>query len=193
MSNSVYANVANKKYTYSQTYPIIPSFDEEDKTKKDKTVPDTNYFVQTSYSHYYDWLQQQETTIISSTLTTTHSLQLTNKHLIVQQPYKKLHYPLHNVNKINLVFKRMLLPLISGGISAPLFAVALWNHLLHFWFGIGIIMAGVSLLYYGWLGTHQVSIDTNENQIHYFADEKTTELESLVTETNKAIQQRKSI
>ncbi len=182
-----YHSVPETKYNYSQTSHTVPSFD-----KESEKVADTNYFVQTSYSHYYDWLQQNETIIVSSSLTSTQSLQLSNKHLIVKQPERKLEYPIHNINKVSLAFKRMLLPLIGGGISAPLFAVALWNHLLHFWFGVGIIMAGVSLLYYGWLGTHQISIDTKENQIHYFADQNSPELENLVKETNKVIKERKT-
>lgn len=189
-------------YIYSNTQNLYFS-----KTSKNTTYQNTDYQhkiykniahhglhhglnMQVSYSHYYDWLKQHETTLVSSTLTNTHSLELTNKHLIVKQPNKKLHYPLHTVSKINLAFKRLLLPIIGGGISTPLFTVALWNHLLHFWFGIGIIMAGLSLLYYGWLGTHQLSIQINENQVHYFADQKTPELEKLVSQVNKVIRER---
>jgi hypothetical protein len=173
----------NKNYHYSQT---ATTFFAKDMCK----ISPIN-FTHISYSHYYDWLLQEENTILRSALTNTHSLELTNKHLLVAQPDKKIAYPLHNISKVSFAFKRLLLPLIGGGISTPLFAVALWNHLLNFWFGIGIVMAGMSLLYYGWLGIHQLSIQVADNQIHYFADQKTQDLEQLVQQTNKIIVERK--
>lgn len=109
----------------------------------------------------------------------------------MQDPHKKLAFPLQKVQKVSIAFKRLLFPLISGGISTPLFGVALWNQLISFWFGIGVVFIGLSLLYYGWLGTHQVSIDLSQETINYFTDHKTPELESLVKQTNELVKQRK--
>lgn len=173
-------------YIYSQAdKPVFrPSLQEKKITLRK--------FSQVSYSHYYDWLKQEESIVESSPLTDTHSLELTNKNLLVKQPQKILTYPLHTIQQVKFAFKRLLLPLISGGISAPLFGIALWNQLLNFWFGLGIVMLSVSLLYYGWLGTHQISIELQHQQIHYFADQKTPELQKLVAKTNKVIKERKA-
>jgi hypothetical protein len=149
------------------------------------------HFSQTSYSSYYDWLHQKETIVAKANMTNTHSLAITNKHLLITQPQKKIAYPLHTINKIHIAFKRLLLPLITGGIAAPLFGIGLWNQFINFWFGLGIVMLSLSLLYYGWLGTHQISIELqSQHQIHYFADQKTPELKNLIAKTNQTIQQR---
>jgi len=189
--------MTKKKHSYKITQPTAYTFSKTThvpfiSNSIDKAVYD-GFMLQVSYSHYYDWLKQQETTLANSTLTSTQSLQLTNKHLVVKQPNYSLLYPLHTITKVSVAFKRLLLPLIGGGISTPLFAVAVWNHLFNFWLGIGILMAGLSLLYYGWLGTHQVSIQVAEHQVHYFADQKTQELEQLINSTNKVIRDRKTM
>jgi hypothetical protein len=172
-------------YTYSGKLPTFQYAAE----KKLQNIE----FKGVSYSHYNDWLQKKELYLEASQLTNTNKLQLTNKHLIMQYPNKHLAFPLHTVRRVRVAFRRLLLPLISGGISTPLFAVALWNQLINFWFGIGIVMAGLSLLYYGWLGTHQVSIDFAQNTFNYFTDHKNPDLEKLIDHTNQIIKERDEI
>jgi hypothetical protein len=174
-----------KTYTYSYSGKFSNFVNSK------KTVAKVADFQYISYSHYYDWLRQAETPLAVASLTDTHSLVLTNKHLLLQSPQKKLSFPLQQVKSIDLAFKRLLFPLISGGISTPLFGVALWNQVVNFWLGVGIVLLSSSLLYYGWLGMHQVSINLSQESLHYFTDQKRADVEQLVRQTNQLLKSRK--
>jgi hypothetical protein len=151
--------------------------------------PHFNYL---NYSHYYDWLIQAEPLIAKLLLTYSQTLLLTSKHLVVQQPHRKMLFTLKSIQSVSLHYRKLLFPLIIGGILAPLCAAALWNNLIHFWLGITFVILGLSLMYYGWLGTYQLDIQFDTYKISYFADQKTPELETMLKETNLLIQKRKA-
>jgi hypothetical protein len=149
------------------------------------------HFSYLNYSHYYDWLIQAEPLVAKLLLTYSQTLLLTSKHLVVQQPHRKMLFSLKSIQSVSLHYRKLLFPLIIGGILAPLCAVALWNNLMHFWLGITFVIVGLSLMYYGWLGTYQLDIQFETYKISYFADQKTPELETMLKEANVLIKKRK--
>ena len=151
------------------------------------------------YTYYYPWLKQQEDTIAEFAINANSNLQLTNKTLSIhyknkygEQFTKSL--PLNKVNSIEMQFKRLLFPLIIGGIFAPLAFFAAFLGTVHFWIGITIGLLGLSLIYYGWLGSYQLKINAfHAQQFNYFVDFKTKNLDYFIEQTQRLLLMREEI
>jgi hypothetical protein len=137
------------------------------------------------YSFYFDWLRQRENVLAECRLSEKETLQLTNKHLRMNDGQHPKTWPLHQLRELELTFRRLMFPLLTGGIVAPISLVALLNSLLTPLIGIGLALVGLSLLYYGWVGTYQVRIHfKSPTSVAYFADTKTDRIERFVTKAN---------
>jgi hypothetical protein len=175
--------------TYCQTPMQMPLFE-----KQEHTLPSENYI--SNYTYYYNWLKQQENVIAELEMSPNSSLQLTDKTLSIhfksrygEQFTKSL--PINKVNSIETHFKRLLFPLVIGGIFSPLAFVAAFLGTVHFWIGITVGLLGLSLVYYGWLGSYQLKITAfHAQQFSYFIDFKSKNLEYFVLKAQQLIQLR---
>lgn len=96
--------------------------------------------------------------------------------------------PLGKVNNIDATFQRLLLPLIIGGIVAPLALVSALAGAIHFWIGMAMTLSGLSLVYYGWQGAYQLKITLFQHQQYtHFIDLKTKNLENFIQETQRLL------
>lgn len=172
--------------SYYQTQTELPHFEGNDAIlSKEKMV--------FHYTYYYPWLRQQENVIAEFEMNTNSNLQLTNKSLYInfknkygEQFSKSL--PLSKVNSIETHFRRLLFPLIIGGIFAPLAFVAAFLGTVHFWIGIAIGLSGLSLIYYGWSGAYQLKITAFHVQhFNYFIDFNSKKLEYFIEQTQRLL------
>jgi hypothetical protein len=175
--------------TYYKTQTELPHFEE---ITNNLSAPQYTY----NYTHYYTWLQQQENTIATFYMNSNSSLQLTNKNLSIhyknrygEQFSKSL--PISKINSIETQFKRLLFPLVIGGIFAPLALVGAFLGTIHFWIGITIGLLGLSLIYYGWLGSYQLKITAFQvQQFNYFVDFKSKNLDYFIAQTQELLHWR---
>jgi hypothetical protein len=140
------------------------------------------------YSYYYSWLKQKENVEANCRLSAQNYLLLTNKRLLVFYEQKRRNISLKQINSIELHFKRLMLPLLLGGIVAPLSAAGLFNGSLGPLMGISLIISGILLCYYGWMGTWQLRLGLNGNYfLHYFTDEQSPRLRLFIETLNQKL------
>lgn len=174
------------KYSYYQTQTSRPTF-----SLDSPSITTKKYAYH--YSYYFDWLRQRESMVAECTLNNNSHLLLTNKALRIKTMHKSWGesvkiMPLSNINSIDAHFQRLLLPLIIGGIFAPLALVAALLSAIHFWIGMAMTLSGLSLIYYGWSGAYQLKITLfHSQQQSYFVDLKTKKLAHLIEETQRLI------
>jgi hypothetical protein len=170
------AKVPGRSYLCHRTSP--PQFSE---TGADSVAQAYTY----DYTFYFDWLHQAENVLAECRLSEKETLQLTNKHLCVGSAQRPRTFPLHQLRRLELSFKRLMFPLVLGGIVAPISLVALFNGLTSPLFGVSLAFVGLLLLYYGWLGAYQVRLHFHTQTVAaYFADARTARIEHLVQVAN---------
>jgi len=191
--NYTYETVSEKpkKFSYQiEDNEAIPKFYTNSFIKEDFYTSETinNYTI--DYSSYYDWLTQEENILAKCRLNLDNGIVLTTKNIIIQKGRQKRHFPLRQIEHIDLTFKRLMLPLITGGITAPLSALATANRYIEMLSGLLIIVVSSMLFYYGWSGTYQMSLDFKTYKINYFSDGGDGKLKDLIHKGNHLLRSR---
>ncbi len=94
-------------------------------------------------------------------------------------------FELDHILQIDFKRKLLLLPLISGGVLAPLALIALLNDLFHIWVMLILFMSGALLIYYGFEGRNTLSIKTNLKEFDFFINSASQNLQAFVRFTFK--------
>lgn len=176
-----------KKYIYFQNTTSIPHF-----YLSKPRLPQEKYIY--DYTYYYDWLRQRENVLAEYHLSTNSRLILTNKVLCIKTANKvwgesvKI-LPLKQITDVETHFQRLLLPLIIGGIVAPLSMVGFFLHITtSMWLSFALSISGIFLMYYGWVGTYQLKITAYHSiQFNYFIDFKSTKLDEFMDKVQKVL------
>lgn len=137
-----------------------------------------------NYSWQFDWVNLNENIISECWLESGHELKLTNRKLHIQHKNYHKVWDLPVVRSCSISFKRLMLPLVIGGITAPLSLVALMSGFLHLWTGIALLFIGILLMVYGYKGSYQLVIQLMNNHFSIFLDEKTRPLQKFINQTN---------
>ena len=153
---------------YTTHHTAIPKFEQSGNPQRKPYVY--------HYTYYYTWLNQHQSLVASCMLNPNRKLLLTNKNLevitrsVINKQTYRLSIPLRQIESLEVRHKKLILPLIVGGIVAPFSTVATLLRLVGFWSGMGVVIAGLLLVYYGWVGTQQFSIVFAKHQLNYFSD-----------------------
>lgn len=99
-------------------------------------------------------------------------------------------FDLSQISKFAFKKKLLLLPLIFGGILAPLSLIALINDLLNVWTMLISFMAGSLLIYYGIEGRNTLSIVTNIKEYDFFIDSASKNLRAFLAFVEKIKSQK---
>jgi hypothetical protein len=160
-TDCTYSYRKNKK---AESYELKPS----EYTHSTDYLRLRNYFY--SYSAYYAWLKQEESPLASCQLSRNSSVSVSPKTISIKQPYLNRRFQLRKVEGIRGGFKRLMLPLILGGIIFPLSLIATYLGILNFWMGNAIFLTSAALFYQGWQGSYQMTVQFAHYEVNYFAD-----------------------
>ena len=110
---------------------------------------------------------------------------LSNEHLYIKRKGKAYSFELEQV--ISLVFKqkRLLFPLVVGGIVGSLFLIAGFNFLINIWVAMIVGLAGMLVFYYGYVGSKTLTISTKLKEYDIFINDPTPPLEGFVSLVNE--------
>ncbi|GAB4328728.1 MAG: hypothetical protein OHK0038_02660 [Flammeovirgaceae bacterium] len=157
-----------------------------------KEEENLNAFFYT-YSYEYDWINTKENDIMECSFNQYDSLKLTSKKLYFSYNHRSNQIYLKNLTKLELTFRRLMLPILTGGIVSPLALLAVFLHILTPFLGFSIFLVGLMMLYYGYRGTHQLIFHTNHHiTISLFVDDYTEAIGNFVRKTNEFIHQQKN-
>jgi len=125
-----------------------------------------------NYSYWFPWLKQEEDTIASWKSDGSLQMVLKENTLYAKNKGREHHIPITRIAHIDMQFKRLVLPIITGGIVAPLAMISLFSGVLDQWVAAGLLLTGGMLAYYGYTGAYQVQIIfTNSLRLTFFVDE----------------------
>jgi len=109
---------------------------------------------------------------------------LTETVLIVTNKGIEDTYLLKNLNHAEFHEKKLLLPLIAGGIIASLGLTAYLSGYFNPWLTMSVSIAGIYLFYFGWSGTWTLSLDTSLGNKDYYLKGVSLNLKAFVSYLN---------
>jgi len=86
---------------------------------------------------------------------------LTGKYLVVIRNGKTYRFLLTDIQKIAFDHRRIMLPLIAGGIAAPFSLLAIFTHITDPWLMLPLFFMGLFAVYWGWLGYPALIVQDN--------------------------------
>ena len=97
--------------------------------------------------------------------------------------------PVNLVRSISIGNKKLLGPIVAGGIIFPLSSLALLGNISNFFFMMILMIAGLFLLLYGFGGSAAISIETASGTYHYFIPRTGKNLEDFIKYFNSELNQ----
>lgn len=166
------------KPIYSVSLPLL-NFD----SISSKTVSSPTFEKNASFNPFWIAFPEQQQATIQTDLISRWTL--TDKTLIYRREGKEKRFILSQITKIELHYKRLMFPLLLGGIGGAFSIVASLKGSLNLWIGMGLGAVGLLLFYYGIKGRYQLEIYMKSNAIHtFFIEEKGKNWDSFFKKLN---------
>ncbi len=115
---------------------------------------------------------------------------LTEHELVVYYRGKVVNYPLANIKQLTFRFKRLIFPLLLGGIIAPFSLMGMFTQ---FSYGAGWLLAtfmvGLLVFHYGWRGKNTFTITLPHGEEHFFINTITQNMLAFSRYVNTSLSQ----
>lgn len=105
---------------------------------------------------------------------------LSRKSLFIKYRGKIEDFDLEYVKGIQFKHKLLMLPLVAGGITAPLSALALLNDFGNPWLLLSLLITGILLIYFGYEGSPTLSVTTKVKDYDFFISTPSPSLRAFV-------------
>lgn len=116
---------------------------------------------------------------------------ISDDQLLVIQKNQKQHFALKNLSMLKSEDKKMLFPLILGGIITPFSFLSYFINLYHPWVHLLSIMSGMFLFYYGWIGKSAFSIVLkNGNEKIFYLPSISKNLQAFIDFVNTLLEEK---
>ena len=150
--------------------------------------PDYRY----NYSYWFTWLNQKED-ILKNWRSGSQRMVLKENTLYIKDKGREHQIPLQRIAAAEILYKRLILPIITGGIVAPLALISIFSGVLDPWIAAGLLFVGIMLGYYGYTGAYQVQITfTNSLKLAFFIEDDTRDIREFVARINRTVHAKKS-
>lgn len=117
---------------------------------------------------------------------------LTENHLSVIRKGKITTFHLDEIQKLNFTQRKYMLPLIIGGIFAPLSVIAISENLFNPWGILIWLMLNLMLVYIGWLGFKALTINFKDFHRDFPIKNYSSNLKEFAAFTNDYIAKRRA-
>ncbi|MEH0157953.1 hypothetical protein V6R21_28035 [Limibacter armeniacum] len=139
------------------------------------------------YSYNYRWLNLEDNTLDTCEFNDEESMTLTSRKLKISQKYSTKIIDINHLQKLSVKFRRLMLPLTTGGIIAPLAIAAIVTEVLAPVTGFSIFVIALLMFYYGYRGTYQLNVEMRGNTLSLFIDEYGQDLQKFIEVANHHI------
>ncbi len=116
---------------------------------------------------------------------------LTAEHLHLIKGGRHTVFELWELREVGFQHKKILAPLVSGGISASLGSIALINYFANPWLMLSICFMGVFLFYHGWRGSPTLSMVTSIKEDHFMMRSISNNLSSFIHYVNQYLESQR--
>lgn len=88
--------------------------------------------------------------------------------LSIIQKGKRNNFNRETILDINTKHKKLLFPIIAGGITSTFFLIAAFNFSINIWISLSLSCLGFISFYLGWQGTSTLSVKTSVKEYDFF-------------------------
>lgn len=115
---------------------------------------------------------------------------ISDDQLLIIRKNKKQHLDLKMLSTLKSENKKMLFPLILGGIITPFAFLSYFVNLFHPWIHLLSIMSGLFLFYIGWIGKSAFSIVfKNGDELNYYLPSISNYLQAFIDFVNTLLKE----
>ena len=134
----------------------------------------------TDQTYNYPWVKRESTFLRQCHFDLSGIMRLTDQEISVYESNKWHHFPIQRLKNLGIEHKHFILPLILGGMIAPLALVSALSGLFQFWISMALVITGLMLFYYGIQGAHQVSLTLRGSEFKFFIDDRNSDLLAIL-------------
>lgn len=110
---------------------------------------------------------------------------ISDDKLLVIRKGNKQSWDLSNISALKTENKKLLFPLILGGIITPFAFLSYFVNLFHPWIHLLSILSGIFLFYYGWMGKSTLTIIfKNNDESHFYLPSISKNLHAFIDYVN---------
>ncbi|OHX67145.1 hypothetical protein [Flammeovirga pacifica] len=158
--------------------------DQFDDTNMSKAVPSSQYYY--SYSYLYKWLNIEENNDEVLQLGEGNYIKMTTIFFELNLTSTRRKFEKRHIKKLFVKKKKLILPLLSGGILGPFALFSSFSGFFELFTGFSVFLACAFLFYYGFVGNYQIEVlQKNGVQNQFFVDGNIPELESFISRCNQ--------
>lgn len=143
-----------------------------------------------SYSYQYPWVRLPENLIDSCAFNAQEGIRLTSRRLEIHQKHLTRIVELHRLRSLSLHFRRLMLPILVGGVMAPITIVAISARIMSSGVGLAVCVLCLLLIYYGYRGRHQLMLHLQGSEQSIFLDDYQDDLATFVERANRYLRKR---
>ncbi len=118
---------------------------------------------------------------------------LTDESLFIRYKSHETVFFNHWITETTFKHKKFVIPIVFGGISASLSAIALLNYYFNPWIILSILFASIMTIYYGINGGKALTITTPIKEYDFFINEISENLKAFVAYASTTIQGKEII
>jgi len=113
---------------------------------------------------------------------------ITSDELIIHYRGSAYHFDLQDIKKIEFNHRKIMLPLISGGVIAPLSAIGIFYNIMSPWILLAVFFSSLFTFYWGWIGTSTLSILHKDKDYDFFLHKISQNLRAFCELVNQILQ-----
>ncbi|KXX67702.1 hypothetical protein [Flammeovirga sp. SJP92] len=159
---------------------------QKDYTVSDLTQDNNGYYY--SYSYQYNWVKMEENEDLKYELDSYFFLKLSSFFLEISLPTTHRKFERKMIQSVALKKKKLILPLLVGGIVGPLSLVAANIGSVSLFTGLSLFLGASLLFYFGFVGNFQLEVKfKNGTQNQFFIEVEKTDIQYFIQQINTEI------
>ncbi|NME71133.1 hypothetical protein [Flammeovirga aprica] len=159
---------------------------QKDYTVSDLTQDAGDYYY--SYSYLYNWIKMEENEDLKYELDSYFFLKLSTVFFEVSLPTTHRKFERKMIQSVALKKKKLILPLLVGGIVGPLSLVAANIGSVSLFTGLSLFIGASLLFYFGFVGNFQLEVKfKNGTENQFFIEVENADIQYFIQQVNTEI------
>jgi hypothetical protein len=117
-----------------------------------------------------------------------NSCKLTDRRLIIRRRNKLYEYPIQGIRSLGINHRKLLIPIVFGGVFTPLIAVGFFEGFFHPVIAVILIISGVFTFYLGWTGQQVLTVNESQGHSDFPVENPGENMAAFIEFTNQFIE-----
>jgi hypothetical protein len=114
--------------------------------------------------------------------------ELTDRRLIIRREKKSNEFPIQGIRSLNINHRKLLVPIVFGGVFTPLIAVGYFEDFFHPVIAVTLMLAGILTFYLGWLGQQVLTVNEIQGHMDFPVEDPGENVKAFIEYTNQFIE-----